>query len=120
MAVNVNRINPRRLRTPAEINEALDAIAAEIGRLQKLQERVESRQGELVAESAIATIPGFENVVADESYADFFAKLYADAMAYRKAEAAASEPKEKKSEEKAEKSEDVFETTAEDDGGIFG
>lgn len=89
MAINVNRINPNRLGSPSDINEALDAISAELTRLRKLQERVLARKDEIVAEAALKGIPG---LIDCEDPADFIARLMADAMAYR--ELGGDEPEE--------------------------
>lgn len=79
--MRVNSINPARLSTPAEVNEALDAIKEEIRRLGKLEERVKDREKALVSAAAIAKVPGI--LESDVSFEEYFAKLVADAEAFR-------------------------------------
>ena len=91
--MNVNRINPNRLSTPSDINEALDAISAELTRLKDLQERVMARKGEIVAKAAIDGIPG---LVDAEDPVALIADLIKDAEAFREMEAASKAPAVKK------------------------
>lgn len=91
--MNVNRINPNRLSTPSDINDALDAISAELTRLKDLQERVMARKGEIVAKAAIDGIPG---LVDAEDPVALIADLIKDAEAFREMEAASKAPAAKK------------------------
>ena len=79
--MNVSRINVARLRTPAEINDALDSIKAEIRRLNELEAKVEARRGELMAAAVMAQMP--DMLAGDGSFADLIAQMVADAQAYR-------------------------------------
>lgn len=78
--MNATRINPNRLSTPSEINEALDAISAELAKLRDIQERVIARKDEIMAKVAVDGIPGLADA---EDPAAFLAQLIADATAFR-------------------------------------
>lgn len=112
--MNINRLNPNRLSTPAEINEALDAVSAELTRLQKLQERILARKDSVVSSAALKGIPG---LIDAEDPEGFIAKLMADAMAYRQMAESGSEDAEKK----ADVAEDDADASLDDeDDDIFG
>lgn len=81
MAIQVNRINPARLSTPAEINQALESIADEISRLKALTERVKSREKELMAEALLKNLGDID--ASSGTFDDIVKSLVADAMAYR-------------------------------------
>lgn len=90
--MNIARLNPRRLKSPAEIVEALDAITAEIDRLRALQDEVQKRDAELKSE-AFARAMARTNMTLEDtgasSYEEMFRQMMADAMAYRASQNAA-------------------------------